>query len=136
ICFNRCPGNVVASKTDVFGHWIVVVLNVEGYFIILCNVYGYANSNENKFLLSKLTDVIAELKDTLKDSNFIVVGGDYNLTPDDCLDRCPSRRHRESLNPTLFEFINSNNLIDKSTRPRWFNHNILQFFWGTSFFFS
>uniref|UniRef100_A0AAY4ASN6 Endonuclease/exonuclease/phosphatase domain-containing protein n=1 Tax=Denticeps clupeoides TaxID=299321 RepID=A0AAY4ASN6_9TELE len=94
ICFNRCPGNVVASKADVFGHWIVVVLNVEGHFIILCNVYGYATSTENKLLLSKLTDVFSELKDIYK-SNFIVVGGDYNLTPDDCLDRCPSRFHRE-----------------------------------------
>lgn len=45
-------------------------------------------------------------------SNFVVVGGDYNLSPHEWMDRCPSRSLTKTLNPTLFEFINSNHLVD------------------------
>lgn len=29
ICFNRCPGKIVASKAEEQGHWMAIVLNVE-----------------------------------------------------------------------------------------------------------
>lgn len=32
ICFNKCPGKIVTYKTDEEGHWLTVVMNVEGYF--------------------------------------------------------------------------------------------------------
>jgi len=30
ICFNKCPGKVVTFKSDGLGHWLAVVLNIEG----------------------------------------------------------------------------------------------------------
>lgn len=63
ICFNRCPGKIVTFTADEFGHWLVVVLNVEGTFVILINVCGFQNVNQIKSLLSEVTDVISEYKE-------------------------------------------------------------------------
>lgn len=51
ICFNTCPGKIVTVKADEDGHWLAVVLNVEGTFIILTNVYG-------KIIVTKQINVI------------------------------------------------------------------------------
>lgn len=54
ICFNRFPGEIVASKIDKDGHWITVVVNLEGKFAILINIYGHNND--------AITENIAEFK--------------------------------------------------------------------------
>ena len=56
-------GKVVTFKADEFGHWLVVVLNVEGAFFILLNVYGFNNNNKNKLMLSEVTEVLSEYKE-------------------------------------------------------------------------
>lgn len=111
VCLNRCPGKVVASKADETGHWLAAVLNAEGTFVILMNVYGFNNGNQNKLLLSELTDVISEYKG-IYHTDFIVIGGDLNLMPDEWQDRCPSRYDTKQWNTILFDFTNSSNLID------------------------
>lgn len=58
--------------------WLAVGLTVEELFYILLNIYGYNNSNSNKLLLLKVTH-----------TEFILIGGDFNLTPDDWLDSSP-----------------------------------------------
>lgn len=62
ICFHNFPGEIVTSKTDKDGHWIAVVVNLEGSFAILINFYGYNNAGQNKLLLDSITAQIAEYK--------------------------------------------------------------------------
>lgn len=60
ICFYRFHGEVVTFKCDKDGHWIIVVVNLNGSFAILINIYGYNNIAQNKTLLGTLTDSVAE----------------------------------------------------------------------------
>lgn len=91
----------------------------------MINIYGYNNSNPNKLLLLKVTDVIAEYKEVYH-TEFILTGEDLNLTPDEWHDRCPSRYSINQYNNILFDFINSNTLID-IWRDR--NPDVSQFSW-------
>lgn len=111
ICFDKCPGKVVAFKADKAGHWLAVVLNIDETFVILVNVYGYNNTNQNKLLLSDVTDVIYEYKERFH-TEFILTGGDFNLTPDEWRDRYPSKYSSTQWNTVLFDFVNPNNLMD------------------------
>lgn len=60
ICFYRFHGEVVTFKCDKDGHWIIVVVSLNGSFAILINIYGYNNIAQNKTLLGTLTDSVAE----------------------------------------------------------------------------
>lgn len=55
--------------------------------------------------------VIAEFTATFS-TDHIIVGGDFNRTPDEWMDRWPSLRVKETLNPILKEFVNNTKLLD------------------------
>ncbi len=125
ICFNRCPGNVTTHKAVENGHWLAAVLNIEGSFMILINIYGYNNTNQNERMLAEISDVITEYRNVYNTS-LILLGGDFNMAPDDWLDRCPSKFNSNHYNTTLFDFCNTHSLIDV-----WRNKNMnnRQFSW-------
>ena len=125
ICFNRCPGNVITQKADENGHWLAVVLNIEGSLVILINIYGYSTLNQNKLMLSEISDIVDEYRNVYS-TNLILFGGDFNLAPDDWLDRIPSKISNNHYNTTLLDFCNTHALID-IWRSR--NMNISQFSW-------
>lgn len=54
------PGNVITQKADEKGHWLEVVLNIEGSLIILVNIYGYSSFNQNELMLSEMSDIVTE----------------------------------------------------------------------------
>ena len=66
------------------------MVKIEGSFLILINVYGYNNDNQNKSMLVNITEVISELKGRYP-TDYILCGGDWNMTPDEWLDRWPAR---------------------------------------------
>lgn len=84
ICFNRFPGEIVASKIDKDGHWITVVVNLEGMFAILINIYRHNNAaiRQNRLLLDSITENIVEFKNMYR-IDFTLMGADFNLAPDD-----------------------------------------------------
>uniref|UniRef100_A0A1A7XB67 Reverse transcriptase domain-containing protein n=2 Tax=Iconisemion striatum TaxID=60296 RepID=A0A1A7XB67_9TELE len=111
ICFNKCPGNVISYKMDDNGHWLTVVIKITNAYIILTNVYGYNTTTQNKSLLQDITKVVSQYK-KLYHTDLILFGGDFNLAPDDYLDRYPSKFNDIHYNPTLIEFCNTFSLID------------------------
>lgn len=65
------------------------MLNIEGIFIILMNIYGFNGNNQNKGLLSEVTDAITKYKEILYHTELILICGDLNLTPDEWEDGYP-----------------------------------------------
>lgn len=86
LCFNKCPGKIITNKADNDGHWVACVLEVDGIIFILINVYGYNNKHKNKQLLHQVTTFIKELN-TIFPTDHILVGGDFNLTQVEWMDR-------------------------------------------------
>jgi len=111
ICLNNCPGRIVTFQSDDHGHWLAAVVNSEGSFLVLVNIYGYNSSGQNKILFSKITDVVTQLKSKFK-TNFVLIGGDFNLAPDEWLDRSPSSYTSHHFNNIILEFCQSNALND------------------------
>lgn len=125
ILFNNCPGKVIASKSDLSGHWLAVVLDIEHIFFILVNVYGHNNSKLNQNLLKDVSSLISDLKRVYPTDN-IVVGGDFNIAPDETYDRHPPKSTTSQPNPLLSNFCTSLKLIDVR---RYLNPNLKQFSW-------
>lgn len=111
ILFNNFPGDLVIQRTDLNGHWLIAVMRVESLFFILVNVYGYNNESQNKNMLEDITLNIFELKDRYP-TEYILMGGDWNMTPDEWIDRWPSRTGRPQKNNLIIEFLINNNLTD------------------------
>ncbi len=87
----------------------MVVLKVDSYFFILTNIYGHKTNAQNKQMLEDVTITLSELK-TLYPTDFILMGGDWNMTPDEWEDRWPFDSNH--FNCVIGEFITSNYLVD------------------------
>lgn len=111
ILLNNFPGKVVTSKKDINGHWILCVMSLEHSFLILGNIYGYNNINQNKKLLSEIDNIIKEFKIRYPTSN-VILGGDFNMVYNEWLDRSPTKFYNHQYNAHLSNFCNSLNLID------------------------
>ncbi len=111
IRLNNCPGKVVTSKSDAHGHWLTAVVNCEGIFVILVNVYGYNSSGQNKILLSNITEALTQIKSKFQ-TNLVLIGGDFNLVPDEWLDRSPSSYTSHHFNNIIQDFCHLNSLSD------------------------
>lgn len=129
ICMNKCPGKITTHKADVDGHWLAVVLHLDDIFLILVNIYGYNARTQNKELLETVSNVINGLK-TNYPTEFILIGGDFNMTPDEYMDRQPSKCNISHINNIIHNFCLSNLLIDiwrnlnpKSRHFSWFKPN-------------
>jgi len=111
VCFNRFPGDIIANRTDNQGHWLMVVLKIDGYFFILANIYGYRTIAQNKQMLEDITNTLSELK-IIYPTDFILMGGDWNMSPDEWEDRWPTKFDSHHFNHTIGDFMNNNHLID------------------------
>lgn len=94
ICFNRCPGKILCNKADENGHWVACALNIDNIVIILVNIYGYNSDQKNRSLLHQISLILKELQAKFP-TDYMVIGGDFNLTPDEWLDRWPSRLYSQ-----------------------------------------
>lgn len=45
--FCNFPGKVVSSQSSNNGHWLICVLNIDGRYSIIVNVYGFNNPAQN-----------------------------------------------------------------------------------------
>uniref|UniRef100_A0A3B3DY82 Reverse transcriptase domain-containing protein n=1 Tax=Oryzias melastigma TaxID=30732 RepID=A0A3B3DY82_ORYME len=125
ICFNNCPGQIIEYKSDLKGHWIIVILNIEGCFWIVCNIYGYNTDTDNRLLLEDITKMIRIFKMQYPTDN-IVVGGDFNCVPDEWMDRLPTKFTSHTYSQLLSNFCSNNALYDAW---RHLNPNTRQFSW-------
>lgn len=99
VCINKCPSKIITHKADIDGHWLSLVLKLDEIFFILVNVYGYKVRTQNKDLLETVTDVINDLKARYS-TEYVLIGGDFNMTPDEFMDR-----HHSKFNSYLMNYI-------------------------------
>lgn len=92
----------MSHKTDINGLYMMLVINIEDvFFFIICNLDGYNISSQNKEPLS--TICTAESMKILYPTDYILVGGDFNMTPDDWKDRNLSRFDTHHFNNTVMD---------------------------------
>lgn len=85
---------------------------MDDHYFIMVNVYGFNNVIQNRQLISEVSSVIVNLK-LIYPTAIIIMGGDFNMVSDECLDRYPSRcSHSSSYNPVLTDFCRTHNLLD------------------------
>lgn len=100
-------------------------MNIDGHYFIMVNVYGFSNVIQNRRLISDVSSVIVNLKLNYLTAN-IIMGGDFKMVSDECLDRYPSRCSLSFYNPVLTDFCRTHNLLD----PWCFKYpNMKQFSW-------
>jgi len=78
ILLNNFPGKILASVRDSCGRWIICVFGMEDSFVILGNIYGFNNQNQNKTLFDEVIKVVKDLGQRYPTENFIF-GGDFNM---------------------------------------------------------
>lgn len=127
ILFNRLPGNIIDHRSDTNGHWLMVVTDVNGTNYILVCVYGYNRKIKNNNFLSILCQKLEEWK-LLYMTDKIIIGGDFNVVPDEWLDRLPLRGHCHNFNDSIIHLASKLNLTDvwrinnpSKSQYTWFN---------------
>lgn len=93
------------------GHWLICVMNMDGHYFIMVNIYGFNNVIQNRQLISDVSSVIVYLRLNYPTANTIM-GGDFNMVSGECLDSYPSRCSLSSYNPVLTDFCRTHNLLD------------------------
>lgn len=78
-------------RADNDGHWVACVLEIDSILIILVNVYGYNNDYDRNLLHQENS----YRRTANFPTDYLLVGGDFNLTPDG---RWPSRFSQEHNN--------------------------------------
>lgn len=111
ILFCNSPAKLVTSRISNNGHWIICVLVIDEKYNILVNVYGFHNLIQNRQLISEVSDTIESLK-LIYPTAVVIIGGDFNMVNDECLDRHPPKSQRNLYNPILSDFCSTHNLLD------------------------
>lgn len=102
---------------------------MESLILILTNIYGYNDDRQNRILLEKVTEIISDFK-ALCPGDFVLIGGDWNMTSNEWVDRMPPRLERSQKNDIVHSLMADNGLTDiwRSLNPRvksylWFKPN-------------
>lgn len=125
VMFYKFPGSLLEHISDTNGHWVTVIVEIDGNKIILVCVYGYNNKAMNSKFFADLGVMIKQWKIKYS-TDQVILGGDFNVTPDDLIDRLPSRGQHRICNDTFVNLISDTNLTD-CWRIR--NPNTRQYSW-------
>lgn len=125
ILFNRFPGKIINHISDINGHWLMVIADINDENFFLMCVYGYSERGKNKTFISDLCKLLTDCMKTYS-TDKIIVGGEFNLVPHLWLDRQPPRARCHKYDDLIVELINRTNLVDYwSKKPP----NSIQFSW-------
>uniref|UniRef100_A0A3Q3K3X3 Endonuclease/exonuclease/phosphatase domain-containing protein n=1 Tax=Monopterus albus TaxID=43700 RepID=A0A3Q3K3X3_MONAL len=102
---------LINQKSDVDGHWLMIVIELNDQKYILVNVYRYNNRTKNKRIFNDLCTMIDGWK-SLYSTDKAIVAGDFNEVPDEWLDRDPTKFTTSTVNPLIVEFSTSLDFIN------------------------
>lgn len=107
---NNFVGDVLHHFCDKKGHFLMLVVCINNIVVILVNIYGYNVTRDNDLLFETIEDKILLWLNTYPDA-LIFIGGDFNMVPDNQMDRLPPKRST-SVNTKLKIFMDKFNVID------------------------
>lgn len=107
---NKYGGEILGSDSDSLGHFLVLVISLNQQTVILGNIYGYNTSTDNKILFDKLDEKLTYWSNKFPKA-FIILGGDFNVSINNLLDRYPSKSAACS-SPTLLDLREKFELVD------------------------
>lgn len=87
---NKFSGDVLHYYCDPCCNFIFLVLCISNIFIILVNIYGFNSLNEHKALFEMIENKIVFWLNKYP-SSVLCMGGDFNIAPDNMLDRMPPK---------------------------------------------
>lgn len=91
---------IMHSESDPYGHYMLLILNINNIILLQANISGYNSKLENDFLFGVLVSHIGYLN-TLH--YYFFMGGDFNITLDGPLHRWPpSCKNSSASNLWLF----------------------------------
>ncbi len=73
------------------GRLIILTVKLDNSTLFICNVYGFNVRAHNLEMFKEICDTITHLKKKYKDG-FVIIGGDFNVAPDDSVDRFPPKQ--------------------------------------------
>lgn len=82
ILLHNFPGKIRSTIRDPLCHWLICVFETNDDFLILGNIYGYNNLNQNKYMFSEITKTVRDLRQRYPTEN-LIFGGDYNMVIDE-----------------------------------------------------
>ncbi len=105
-CFN---GSILHSESDLEGHYLILIINIDNFIVLLANVYGYNSKTGNDFLFDVLETRILYWISRYPNI-LLIIGGDFNIALNGLLDRWPPSSEKAPSN--LITFMQGLNLID------------------------
>lgn len=102
---------VLESHCSDEGRWLIIVIQFGESIVILANVYGFNRSSLNNCLFTDLTSKLISLK-TKYPFTSLIMGGDFNETPDLCYDRFPPKYGTTTDNKIISDICSSLSLVD------------------------
>lgn len=106
---HKFNGKIISSETDPKGHFILLVVFFNDQTLLLGNIYGYNNKQENIDLILVVNEKIESLISKFANLK-ILLGGDWNYSLNNMMDRWPSKSQES--NNYMLDFMNERNLID------------------------
>lgn len=97
-------------ETDTLGHFCLMAISLNQIIILIVNTYGYNSSNENNIFFENLEDRINTWLVKYPPA-LLLLGGDFNETMDNNLDRWPPRNYGP-FNSNLKSFTERFDLVD------------------------
>ncbi len=86
-------------------------MEIDGVKLILVCVYGYNSRALNKLFYADLCVKINQWK-VIYSTDEVIIGGDFNLVPDNSVDRLPTRGHHHTFDDIFNSLVSNTNLID------------------------
>jgi len=121
---NTFDGDILGSDSDSLGHFHLLVISLNQQIIILGNIYGYNTSPDNKNFFDKLDEKLTLWSNKFPNA-FLILGGDFNVSINNYLDRHPPKG-TACVSPALLGLICKFDLVD-IWRERYPNN--LEFTW-------
>ncbi len=95
ILLNKFSGDIIESCMSDEGRWIILILKMNNSCFIVCNLYSYNYPAQAKTMCTQLCEKLIAFQNKYKEAH-LIVGGDFNDTPNDLIDRIPARTTQSS----------------------------------------
>lgn len=103
-------GNILETSIDPSGHFLLMIIVINQFILIIVNIYGYNSVAENCDFFNTLDQKLSYALGKYPTA-FLILGGDFNITMNNMLDRYPPRK-AVSPNSHLVAFIDKFDLVD------------------------